>query len=118
MQLGPVTPRQQVLLDIITEACEQGRPPTLREIGSVLGIRSPNGVHCHLRSLIRKKAIVAFGKGSRCYRPAAAEGVQVIAGNQGEVMLRFPGRMVARLTPAEALQLEADLAAARTRKSA
>lgn len=118
MELGPVTARQQTVLDFIAEACEQGRPPTLREIGKAFGIKSPNGVHCHLRSLIRKKAVVAFGKGSRCYRPVPSPAPQVAAGADGEIMLRFPGRMVARLTPAEALQLEADLAAARKRKSA
>ena len=43
--------RQAQTLDLI----EQSKvPPTLREIGEVMGIRSTNGVNDHLRALERK----------------------------------------------------------------
>lgn len=30
-----------------------GRPPSMRELGLLAGIKSPNGVACHLRRLVR-----------------------------------------------------------------
>jgi repressor LexA len=49
------TPRQrQVLAAVDALALERGYPPTLRELGAALGIRSLNGVNDHLRALERK----------------------------------------------------------------
>ena len=50
-----LTQRQAQTLDFIRESIEsRGYPPTLREIGTHMGIRSTNGVNDHLRALERK----------------------------------------------------------------
>lgn len=50
-----LTKRQAQTLDFIRQSIEQrGYPPTLREIGEYMGIRSTNGVNDHLRALERK----------------------------------------------------------------
>lgn len=51
----PLTPRQKEVLDLISESLDRrGYPPTLREIGERLGIRSTNGVNDHLVALTKK----------------------------------------------------------------
>jgi repressor LexA len=50
-----LTKRQEQTLDYIRNSiAERGYPPTLREIGEHMGIRSTNGVNDHLRALERK----------------------------------------------------------------
>ncbi|HEX7669915.1 MAG TPA: transcriptional repressor LexA [Polyangiaceae bacterium] len=50
-----LTKRQEQTLDYIRQSIEErGYPPTLREIGVFMGIRSTNGVNDHLRALERK----------------------------------------------------------------
>src|SRR6185503_5366140 len=50
-----LTKRQEQTLDFIRHSInERGYPPTLREIGEYMGIRSTNGVNDHLRALERK----------------------------------------------------------------
>jgi repressor LexA len=50
-----LTKRQAQTLDYIRQSIEdRGYPPTLREIGEFMGIRSTNGVNDHLRALERK----------------------------------------------------------------
>jgi repressor LexA len=50
-----LTKRQEQTLDFIRQSIAQrGYPPTLREIGEHMGIRSTNGVNDHLRALERK----------------------------------------------------------------
>lgn len=50
-----LTKRQEQTLDFIRHSIEErGYPPTLREIGEYMGIRSTNGVNDHLRALERK----------------------------------------------------------------
>ena len=50
-----LTARQQKVVDIIAAySKEHGYPPTIREIGAKMGIRSTNGVNEHLRALERK----------------------------------------------------------------
>ena len=45
-------PRQQQILELIQRAVvEQGYPPSVREIGQYLGLRSPASVHRHLKGL-------------------------------------------------------------------
>ncbi len=49
------SPRQlEILRSIERHLREQGYPPTVREIGEAVGLRSTNGVAEHLRALIRK----------------------------------------------------------------
>ena len=53
--MNKLTDRQRMVLDYICESIQdRGYPPTLREIGLKLGIRSTNGVNDHLRALERK----------------------------------------------------------------
>ena len=50
-----LTKRQSQTLEFIRHQIEErGYPPTLREIGEFMGIRSTNGVNDHLRALERK----------------------------------------------------------------
>ncbi len=52
------TERQQQVLDFIrSHTAAHGYPPTMREIGKHMGIRSTNGVNDHLRALERKGLI-------------------------------------------------------------
>ena len=53
-----LTDRQQNVYDMIrTLIVKRGYGPTVREIGEHFGIKSPNGVMCHLRALERKGLI-------------------------------------------------------------
>src|SRR5688500_3172087 len=69
----PLTERQQQALDFIT-ACldERGYPPTLREIGEHMGIRSTNGVNDHLKALEKKGYLAREDLKSRALRPLRA----------------------------------------------
>lgn len=50
-----LTSRQAQILELIgSSVSERGYPPTIREIGRAMGIRSTNGVNDHLRALERK----------------------------------------------------------------
>ena len=65
-----LTRRQQEILDYITEQIQdKGYPPTIREIGEQMGIRSTNGVNDHLKALERKGYLVREGLKSRALRP-------------------------------------------------
>jgi repressor LexA len=49
-----VTERQRAILDYLHEYVDQhGYPPTVREIGQAVGLRSPSTVHAHLAQLER-----------------------------------------------------------------
>lgn len=55
MTIKRLSNRQQQVLDfIITYITRYGYPPTLREIGSELGVTSTNSVYEHLRALEKK----------------------------------------------------------------
>lgn len=65
-----LTERQRAVLDFIVESIsDRGYPPTLREIGNHLGIRSTNGVNDHLRALERKGYLTREDMKSRTLRP-------------------------------------------------
>jgi len=69
-----LTKRQQMVLDYISHSItDRGYPPTLREIGSHMGIRSTNGVNDHLRALERKGYLTREDMKSRALRPVHAE---------------------------------------------
>ena len=56
------TPNQILILAFIARHYRtKGLPPTVREIGKEFGIRSPNGVMCHLRALQRKGLVEVNG---------------------------------------------------------
>lgn len=59
-----------MVLDYIQESIDsRGYPPTLREIGAYMGIRSTNGVNDHLRALERKGHLKREDMKSRALRP-------------------------------------------------
>ncbi len=65
-----LTSRQQMVLDFIRQSIvDRGYPPTLREIGARMGIRSTNGVNDHLRALERKGYLTREDMKSRALRP-------------------------------------------------
>lgn len=65
-----LTDRQRMVLEFIcTSIDDRGYPPTLREIGMKLGIRSTNGVNDHLRALERKGYLTREDMKSRTLRP-------------------------------------------------
>lgn len=65
-----LTQRQHQVLEFIRQSITQrGYPPTLREIGAHMGIRSTNGVNDHLRALERKGYLTREDMKSRALRP-------------------------------------------------
>ncbi|MCX4245538.1 transcriptional repressor LexA [Paraliomyxa miuraensis] len=69
-----LTQRQRQALQFITDCLsDRGYPPTLREIGEHMGIRSTNGVNDHLKALERKGYLVREELKSRALRPVELE---------------------------------------------
>ena len=65
-----LTQRQKMVLEFIQNTIDtDGYPPTLREIGNFMGIRSTNGVNDHLRALERKGYLTRKDMKSRTLRP-------------------------------------------------
>ena len=65
-----LTKRQAAVLDFIIEHIEEwGYPPTIREIGDHLGIKSTNGVNDHLKALERKDYLERQDAKSRALKP-------------------------------------------------
>jgi SOS-response transcriptional repressor LexA len=96
MKEAPLTPRQQDILDYVRDyQRDRGKPPTVREIGHRFDIRSPNGVYCHLKSLVKKGYIQMDAGESR--------GIRVV----GKHKLISPPVSV----PAEVVDLAAKVAA-------
>jgi repressor LexA len=61
-----LTSRQREIFELIREMItSRGYGPTVREIGDHFGIRSPNGVMCHLKALEKKGFIHRSPKKSR-----------------------------------------------------
>lgn len=55
MATPPLTARQRQILDCIEESMrERGYPPSVREIGEVVGLTSPSTVHNHLATLQKR----------------------------------------------------------------
>ena len=72
-----LTDRQQQVLHYIRQSItERGYPPTLREIGAHMGIRSTNGVNDHLRALERKGYLTREDMKSRALRPRDLDPVE------------------------------------------
>ena len=104
-----LTDRQQQVLHYIRQSItERGYPPTLREIGAHMGIRSTNGVNDHLRALERKGYLTREDMKSRALRPRdldpaeqeaanAANGITAPANDQGADIVDIPvlGRIAA-----------------------
>jgi repressor LexA len=79
----PLTDRQKAVLEFISRSIERrGYPPTLREIGEHMGIRSTNGVNDHLKALEKKGYLEREDLKSRALRPISMDG----AGPTGNVV--------------------------------
>src|SRR5438874_12460057 len=71
----PLTDRQRAVLEFISQSIERrGYPPTLREIGEHMGIRSTNGVNDHLKALEKKGYLEREDLKSRALRPISFDG--------------------------------------------
>jgi len=69
-----LTDRQRLVLEFIQNRVEeQGYPPTIREIGEFLGIKSTNGVSDHLKALEKKGFLKRDGQKSRALVPVPNE---------------------------------------------
>jgi repressor LexA len=76
-----LTDRQQQVLHYIRQSItERGYPPTLREIGAHMGIRSTNGVNDHLRALERKGYLTREDMKSRALRPRDLDPSEMVNG--------------------------------------
>src|SRR5262245_47605140 len=68
-----LTERQMQILEFISKSIERnGYPPTLREIGESMNIRSTNGVNDHLKALERKGYLMREELKSRALRPVTS----------------------------------------------
>src|SRR6202035_1139821 len=64
--LNQLTDRQREIYEFIADKIEhRGYGPTVREIGEGFGIRSPNGVMCHLKALEKRGLIKREGSQPR-----------------------------------------------------
>ncbi|MBN8615681.1 MAG: transcriptional repressor LexA [Deltaproteobacteria bacterium] len=88
-----LTDRQRLVLEYICRSIEDcGYPPTLREIGNKLGIRSTNGVNDHLRALERKGYLTREDMKSRTLRPTSLTLTLVGGQKDTPTSLTKPGR--------------------------
>ncbi|RYZ05035.1 MAG: transcriptional repressor LexA [Myxococcales bacterium] len=99
-----LTKRQEQTLDFIRQSIEdRGYPPTLREIGEHMGIRSTNGVNDHLRALERKGYLTREDMKSRALKlvedqlSAAPSSVQKLNPDEDLIEVRVLGRVAAGL---------------------
>lgn len=90
--MNGLTDRQRMVLEYICGSIdERGYPPTLREIGNKLGIRSTNGVNDHLRALERKGFLTREDMKSRTLRPTEATLDLVGRGSAGRSLRGIAG---------------------------
>ncbi len=98
-----LTARQEQTLDFIRQSIqERGYPPTLREIGEYMGIRSTNGVNDHLRALERKGYLRREDMKSRALKLVSGMGSQPAsapakAEDDDMIEVRVLGRVAAGL---------------------
>jgi repressor LexA len=91
-----LTKKQKAIYDFIREKIDsRGYGPTVREIGLGFGIKSPNGVMCHLKALEKKGLIVREGFSARA--------IQLVDHKVGSVGLPLLGNVAAG-SPVEALE--------------
>jgi repressor LexA len=89
-----LTFRQQEVYDFLRDKIvTRGYGPTVREIGNTFGIKSPNGVMCHLRALEKKGLISRESQMSRA--------IQLSNPPQPATELQFIGQLtIGELFPA------------------
>ena len=105
-----LTARQLEVLEFIAATIrDRGFPPTIREIGNALAIKSTNGVNDHLKALERKGFIAREGAQSRAILimnlPAELEHLEMRAHEPAPETLSIPllGRIAAGV-PIEAIE--------------
>jgi repressor LexA len=97
--MNDLTERQlEVLRFIARQIDEAGYPPTIREIGEALDIRSTNGVNDHLKALERKGFLTRDPVKSRALIPTSAAR-EVLGGPPSNVVSisRGPARPATRM---------------------
>ena len=73
--MGNLTPKQQRIYDFIQAfAAQHGYPPSVREIGAAVGLKSPSTVHFHLKGLEEAGMIVKAEGKTRAITLAAPAG--------------------------------------------
>jgi repressor LexA len=73
-----LTPKQQRIYDYILSYTEEyGYPPSVREIASAVGLKSPSTVHFHLKALEEAGAIVRGTGKTRAITPTQPVGDRV-----------------------------------------
>lgn len=83
-----MTRRQQEIYNFLKEKIiRRGYGPTVREIGTEFGIRSPNGVMCHLKALEKKGLITRESHMSRA--------IQLTESPQNQATLPLAGQVAA-----------------------
>lgn len=96
-----LTKRQEQTLDFIRRSIEsRGYPPTLREIGEHMGIRSTNGVNDHLRALERKGYLTREDMKSRALKlveDQMAAPANKLSDDEDLIEVRVLGRVAAGL---------------------
>ena len=93
-----LTKRQEQTLDFIRRSIEErGYPPTLREIGEHMGIRSTNGVNDHLRALERKGYLRREDMKSRALRLVEDEAPKTSPSDEDLIEIQIVGRVAAGL---------------------
>ena len=84
-----LTARQaEVLAFMLDYKRKHQMPPTVRDIGDGLGIKSPNGVTCHLKALEKKHCIQRVNKKSR--------GIVIIDPDEPRMSVPVSGSLTAR----------------------
>src|SRR2546422_668295 len=91
-----LTQRQKDIYEFIRDKIEsRGYGPTVREIGLGFGIKSPNGVMCHLKALEKKGLIIR--------QEFSARAIQLVDHHPASVSLPLLGNVAAG-SPVEALE--------------
>ena len=91
-----LTQRQKEIYEFIRDKIEsRGYGPTVREIGLGFGIKSPNGVMCHLKALEKKGLIIR--------QEFSARAIQLVDHKRPSVGLPMLGNVAAG-SPVEALE--------------
>ena len=78
--MGKLTAKQQQIYDFISAfTAQNGYPPSVREIGQAVGLRSPSTVHFHLKGLEQAGVIAkAEGKTRAISTPVRAGRIPVV----------------------------------------
>ena len=104
--MDALTDRQlEVLRFIARQIEEQGYPPTIREIGEALDIRSTNGVNDHLKALERKGFLSRDPVKSRALIPTS-RAREALTGRGGAQVISLAARSATRAsTPSRLVEV-------------